>query len=60
MRNRLWICSLIVIGTATVLLTVLPALGVALPDIAVRILGVADLIALPVLICTTVLGLKKK
>ncbi len=60
MSNRLWAWSLIVIGIATVLLVGLPAVGIALPDSAVRILGVIEIVALPVLVMSTVWKLRKK
>lgn len=47
------------IGIATVILAGSNIIGIELPDIAVRIIGVIDLIALPVLAYTTVKKIKK-
>ena len=59
-RNYLlWSLSLLVIGIATVILAGSNIIGIELPDIAVRIIGVIDLIALPVLAYTTVKKIKK-
>ena len=55
-NNLLWSLSLLVIGIATVILAGSNIIGIELPDIAVRIIGVIDLIALPVLAYTTVFG----
>ena len=49
-----WGLSLVVIGCATLALAVCSIAGIDLPDAAVRILGVLDLCALPVLMFTTV------
>ena len=55
--ERIWIISLIVIGIgiATFILAGSSVIGIELPDIAVRIIGVIDLIALLVLIYTSVM-----
>ena len=58
-NNLLWSLSLLVIGIATVILAGSNIIGIELPDIAVRITGVIDLIALPVLAYTTVKKIKK-
>ena len=58
-NNLLWSLSLLVIGIATVILVGSNIIGIELPDIAVRIIGVIDLIALPVLAYTTVKKIKK-
>jgi len=47
--HRLWAISLLVIGIVTIIGAGCNVMGIQLPDIAVRILGVIDLIALPVL-----------
>ncbi|MBQ7009239.1 MAG: hypothetical protein IJN05_08510 [Ruminococcus sp.] len=57
--DLLWSMSLLVIGIATVILAGSNIVGIALPDIAVRIIGVIDLIALPVLVYTTVKKIRK-
>jgi len=58
-NNLLWSLSLLVIGIATVILAGSNIIGIELSDIAVRIIGVIDLIALPVLAYTTVKKIKK-
>lgn len=57
--DLMWSMSLLVIGIATVILAGSNIIGIELPDIAVRIIGVIDLIALPVLAYTTVKKIKK-
>ena len=52
--NLIWSLSLIIIGVATLILAVCSIIGAELPDILTRILGIADLIALPFLIFSTV------
>ena len=52
--NTMWSISLLVIGTATFILAGANVIGLELPDIAVRILGIMDIIALPVLGFSTV------
>ncbi|MCI7351327.1 MAG: hypothetical protein MSH60_11355 [Ruminococcus sp.] len=52
--NIMWSVSLIIIGVATIILAGASFLGIELPDIAARILGVLDLISLPVLAFSTV------
>ena len=55
--ERIWSISLIVIGIgiATFILAGSSVIGIELPDIAVRIIGVIDLIALLFLIYTSVM-----
>ncbi|MEE1154777.1 MAG: hypothetical protein UH241_06435 [Acutalibacteraceae bacterium] len=62
MKNKidlLWCISLIMIGIATVILAGSNIIGIELPDIIVRILGIVDLIVLPLLVFTTVKKVKK-
>lgn len=62
MKNKidlLWSISLIMIGIATVILAGSNIIGIELPDIIVRILGIVDLIVLPLLVFTTVKKVKK-
>ena len=60
MRNDLlWSISLLIIGIATIILIGLNIIGIDVPDIVVRIIGVIDLLALPVLAYTTVKKFKK-
>lgn len=58
-NDLLWSISLLVIGLATIILTGLNISGIDVPDIVVRIIGVIDLLALPVLAYTTVKKNKK-
>lgn len=58
-NNLIWSISLIVIGIATLILVVPKMIGLNLPDIVIRIIGVVDLIAIPVLAYTTVKKVKK-
>lgn len=57
--NRIWAVSLMVIGLATLVLVGSGILGIGLPDLLARILGTAELIALPVLVYSTVKKLRK-
>lgn len=52
--DLMWSLSLTVVGVATLILAVSNIIGAELPDILTRILGIADLIALPFLIFSTV------
>lgn len=57
MKNKIdliWVISLIVIGISAILLAGSNIIGLELPDIAIRMIGVLDIIALPVLIVATV------
>ncbi len=57
MKNKIdliWGISLIVIGISAILLAGSNIIGLELPDIAIRMIGVLDIIALPVLIVATV------
>ena len=56
--NAMWSISLLIIGVATFILAGANVIGLELPDIAVRILGIIDLIALPVLGFSTVKKIK--
>ena len=58
-NDLLWSISSLVIGLATIILTGLNIIGIDVPDIVVRIIGVIDLLALPVLAYTTVKKFKK-
>ncbi len=53
-RDKLWGISLIVIGISTLVLVIPDIVGFELPMILARIFGVVELIALPVLVFTTV------
>lgn len=52
--NVMWSISLLAIGIATIILAGTNILGIELSDVIVRILGIIDLVALPVLAFTTV------
>lgn len=52
--NVMWSISLLVIGITTIILAGANIVGVELPDITVRVLGVLELIALPVLAFSTI------
>ena len=56
--NVMWSISLLTIGVATFILAGANGIGLELPDIAVRTLGMIDIIALPVLGFSTVNKLK--
>ncbi len=58
-NDRLWCVSLLVIGVATIILAGSNVIGAALPDAIVRMVGLVDLIALPILAYTTVKRMKK-
>ncbi len=55
----LWSISLLSIGIAAFILAGANIVGIELPDIAVRILGIVDLISIPVLVYSTVKKAKK-
>lgn len=58
--NIMWSVSLIIIGVATIILAGANIIGIELPDIAARILGVLDLVSLPVLAFSTVKKVQNK
>ncbi|MBR4112329.1 MAG: hypothetical protein IKK53_04795 [Ruminiclostridium sp.] len=58
-NGLLWSISLLIIGIATIISIGLNIIGIDVPDIVVRIIGVIDLLALPVLAYTTVKKFKK-
>ncbi|MDE7290069.1 MAG: hypothetical protein K2N71_11310 [Oscillospiraceae bacterium] len=55
-NDLMWCFSLLIIVAlaATIILAGSNIIGIELPDIAVRIIGIIDLIALPVMVYTTV------
>ena len=57
-NDYIWSISLMVIGIATFILAGSNIIGLELPDVAVRILGILDLIALPFLAYTTIKKIK--
>lgn len=58
MKNKklllVWSFSLLVIAGLTLVTSITNIMGISLPDTVVRIIGILDLIALPVLAFTTV------
>lgn len=58
--NLIWAISLIVIGVTTLILAGANIVKIELPDIAVRVLGVIDLVSLPVLAFSTVKNAKSR
>ncbi len=58
-NDLIWCLSLMVIGIATLILAGSNIIGIELPDIAVRIIGIVNLVALPVLAYTSVKKVKK-
>ena len=58
--NTMWSISLMVIGVATIILAAANIVAIELPDIIVRVLGVFDLVSLPVLVFSTVKKDKNK
>ncbi|PRR82512.1 hypothetical protein [Clostridium vincentii] len=58
-RNRtMWGISLFIIGIATIINAFSSLLGIELPDILVRVVGVITIVALPVLVYSSVKILK--
>lgn len=53
-KNLMWSISLMVIGVSAIILNGSNLLNIELPDIATRIIGIAELIALPFLIYSSV------
>lgn len=58
--NILWAASLIITAVAALLFSVSGIFSLTLPEVLVRAAGIADLIALPVLIVTSVVKAKRK
>lgn len=58
--NILWSIALMLIGAATIILSVINIFELSMPDVFVRICGVVDLISLPVLVFTTIKKAKSK
>ena len=59
-NDYVWSISLMVIGLATFILAGSNVVGIELPDVVVWILGIVDLIALPLLVYSTVKKVKKE
>lgn len=58
--NLLFAASLIVIGVCTLILSISSILGIQLHDTATRVLGVANMIALPFLVFSAVKKLRNR
>jgi len=58
--NLLWSVSLFVIGIVTIIFAATNLAEIELPDMAVRVLGVVDLVALPILLFSSVKKLKNR
>ena len=58
-NDFIWSISLVIIGIATVILAGSNIIGLVLPDVTVRIIGIIDLIALPFAAFTTVKKVKR-
>ena len=56
--NIIWSISLIILCFATIILAGANIVGIELPDIIVRILGIIDIVSLPVLAFLTVKKIK--
>ena len=52
--DLMWSISLIAIGIATIILAGANIVGIDLPDMLVRLLGIVDLVALPILVYSTI------
>lgn len=52
--TRLWSLSLITISVVTVIWAVCNLVNIELPDVIVRIMGVLDICAIPVLVYTSI------
>lgn len=57
-NDLIWSISLIAIAVATFILAGSNIIGLTLPDVVVRVIGIIDLIALPFLVYTTVKKVK--
>lgn len=58
--ERVWWLCLVVIGVGTIVLAGSNILGIALPDMVIRIVGVVDLLALCVFAFTSVKRFQEK
>lgn len=59
-NDRMWAISLFVIGIATIIIAGANIVGIDIPDPVHLTLAIIELIALPVLVYTTVKKTKKK
>lgn len=58
-NEKLWAMSLLVIGVISLFIAISNIAGIALPVIAKRILGIVELIVLPVFVYATVRKFRK-
>ena len=58
-NDLLWSISLLIIAIATIILAGSNIMSIDLPDIAVRIIGIIDLLFLPISAYTTIKKVKK-
>ena len=58
--DRVWAISLMVIGICSLVISVSNVIGIELPDLLTRILGIIELVALPVLAFTSIKKVMKK
>ncbi len=59
-KNLMWSLSLMLIGITSIILNGSSLLGIELPDMLTRVLGIINLIALPFLAYSTVKKFKKE
>ena len=59
-NDYVWSISLMVIGLSAFILAGSNVVGIELPDVVVWILGIVDLIALPLLVYSTVKKVEKE
>lgn len=58
--NYAWVISLFVIGIANIMIIGVNIIGIELSDIVIRIFGLLELVALPILVFTTVRKIKNR
>ena len=58
--SKVWSLSLLVTGILTIMLGVTGMTDTAARDTLIRVLGTAEILALPVLACTTALKIKNR
>ena len=58
--NRVWAVALLVIGICTMMLGITGMTDIEHKDVLMRLIGLAELTALPVLTYTTVLRIKRR
>ena len=57
--DLIWCISLLIISVVTLTISISNIVGAELPDAVVRILGIVDILALPVLAFTSIKKFKK-